>query len=272
MLDELGGRVAVVTGAASGIGLALCERFAAEGMRIVMADVDPGWLDRSAEQLRREAGAEVIAVPTDAASAESVEALAARAYDEFGAVHVLCNNAGVTRPGLTWESTLEEWRWVLGVNLDGVFHGVKSFVPRMIEQGEPGHVVNTASVSGLLPYQGVASYTASKFGVVGLSEVLLLDLREVGAPIGVSVLCPGPTETDFRAHSRALHPAGADPTSIDDYAGVVRIPTADVAGMVLDAIRADRFWIVTHPAYHDSIERRSRGIVATDEIVAGGLL
>jgi NAD(P)-dependent dehydrogenase (short-subunit alcohol dehydrogenase family) len=271
-MDEFGGRVAVVTGAAGGIGLALCERFAAEGMRVVMADVDPGRLDQSAEGLRRKSGAEVIAVPTDAADAESVGALAARAYDELGAVHVLCNNAGVTRPGLAWESTLEEWRWVLGVNLDGVFHGVRSFVPRMIEQAEPGHVVNTASVSGLLPYQGVASYTASKFGVVGLSEVLLLDLREAGAPIGVSVLCPGPTETDFRAHSRALHPTGADPTSVDDYAGVVRIPTADVAGMVLDAIRADRFWIVTHPAYHDSVERRSRGIVATDEVVAGGLL
>src|SRR5262249_27838689 len=151
----------------------------------------------------------------------------------FGAVHVLCNNAGVTRPGLAWESTLDEWRWVVGVNLDGVFHGVKAFVPRMLELNEPGHVVNTASVSGLLPYQGVGSYTASTLGVVGRSEVLLLDLRSVAAPIGVSVLCPGPTETQFRAHSRALHPAGADPTSVDDYAGVVRIPTADVADMVL---------------------------------------
>jgi len=272
VMDELSGRVAVVTGAASGIGLALCERFAAEGMRVVMADVDPSRLEASAGELRARVGTEVISVPTDAASWESVEALAENAFAEFGAVHVLCNNAGVTRPGLAWESTLEEWRWVLSVNLDGVFHGVKAFLPRMLEHGEPGHVVNTASVSGLLPYQGVASYTASKFGVVGLSEVVLLDLREAGAPIGVSVLCPSPTETQFRAHSRALHPAGTEPTSVDDYAGVVRIPTSDVAGMVVDAIRHDRFWIVTHPAYHEPIERRAQGIVATDEIVAGGLL
>src|SRR5262249_51782117 len=272
VLDELAGRVAVVTGAAGGIGLALCERFAAEGMRVVMADVDPGRLDQSAEELRREAGAEVIAVPTDAADATSGEALAARAYDELGAVHVLCNNAGVTRPGLAWEPTLEEWRWVLGVNLDGVFHGVKAFVPRMIEQGEQGHVVNTASVSGLLPYQGVASYTASKYGVVGLSEVLLLDLREIGAAIGVSVLCPGPTETQFRVHSRALNPQASEPTSTDDYAGVVRIPTSDVADQVVDAIRADRFWVIPPPATQEPIDRRCHGIVATDEVVAGGLL
>jgi NAD(P)-dependent dehydrogenase (short-subunit alcohol dehydrogenase family) len=142
----------------------------------------------------------------------------------------------------------------------------------MIEAGEPGHVVNTSSVSGLLPFQSVASYAASKYGVVGLSETLALDLREAGVPIGVSVLCPGPTETEFRAHSRSLNPAGTEPTTADDYAGVVRIPTSDVAGMVVDAIRGDRFWIVTHPAYHEPIEQRCRGIVETDELVAGGLL
>jgi len=267
-MNDLRGRVAVVTGAASGIGLALCERFAAESMRLVMADVDPARLADAAAGV----GDDAIGVPTDAASWDSVRALADAAFDRFGAVHVLCNNAGVTRPARTWEVTLEEWRWVLGVNLDGVFHGIKAFVPRMIEQGEPGHVVNTASVSGLLPYQGVAAYAASKYGAIGLSETLALDLREVGAPIGVSVLCPGPTETQFRVHSRALNPAGAEPTLTDDYAGVVRIPTSDVADMVVDAIRRDRFWIITHAAYHESIERRCRGIVETDELVAGGLL
>jgi NAD(P)-dependent dehydrogenase (short-subunit alcohol dehydrogenase family) len=271
-MDELRDRVAVVTGAASGIGLALCERFVAEGMRVVMADVDPARLEASARQLREDSGAEVVAAPADAASWESVEALADRAFDEFGAVHVLCNNAGVTRPAPAWELTLEEWRWVLGVNLDGVFHGIKAFVPRMLEKGEPGHVVNTASISGLLPYQSVASYAASKYGVVGLSETLALDLREATVPIGVSVLCPGPTETQFRTHSRSLNPAGAERTTADDYAGVVRIPSSDVAGMVVDAIRSDRFWIITHPAYHEPIEQRCRGIVETDELVAGGLL
>jgi NAD(P)-dependent dehydrogenase (short-subunit alcohol dehydrogenase family) len=267
-MDVLRDRVAVVTGAASGIGLALAERLAAEGMHVVLADVDPSRLDEAVRQV----GHDAIAVPTDAANWDSVEALAERAYEAFGAVHVLCNNAGVTRSGLAWQFTLEEWRWVLGVNLDGVFHGIKAFVPRMIEQGEPGHVVNTASVSGLLPYQGVAACAASKYGAVGLSETLALDLRELGAPIGVSVLCPGPTETQFRVHSRALNPAGAEPTLTDDYAGVVRIPTSDVADMVVDAIRRDRFWIITHAAYHESIERRCRGIVETDELVAGGLL
>jgi NAD(P)-dependent dehydrogenase (short-subunit alcohol dehydrogenase family) len=174
-MEELHGRVAVVTGAASGIGLALCERFAAEGMRLVMADVDPARLEESVGELKEASGADVIAVPADAASWDSVEALALRAFAEFGAVHVLCNNAGVTRLAKTWELTLEEWRWVLGVNLDGVFHGIKAFVPRMIEKGEPGHVVNTASVSGLMPYQGVAAYAASKYGAVGLSETLALD-------------------------------------------------------------------------------------------------
>ena len=271
-MEELRGRVAVVTGAASGIGLALCERFAAEGMRLVMADVDSARLEESVGQLKEASGADVIAVPADAASWDSVEALAQRAFAEFGAVHVLCNNAGVTRQALTWELTLEEWRWVLSVNLDGVFHGIKAFVPRIIEKGEPGHVVNTASVSGPLPYQGVAAYAASKYGAVGLSETLALDLRELGAPIGVSVLCPGPTETQFRVHSRALYPDGPEPTPADDYAGVVRIPTSDVVDMVLDPIRRDRFWIVTHPAYHGPIEQRCRGIVETDELVAGGLL
>jgi NAD(P)-dependent dehydrogenase (short-subunit alcohol dehydrogenase family) len=271
-MDELRNRVAVVTGAAGGIGLALCERFAAEGMRIVMADVDPARLEESAERLKGESNADVVGVPADASSWDSVAALAERAFAAFGGVHVVCNNAGVTRPALAWELTLEEWRWVLGVNLDGVFHGIKAFVPHMIEQGEPGHVVNTASVSGLLPYHGVAAYAASKYGAVGLSETLALDLREVGAPIGVSVLCPGPTETQFRVHSRALHPEGPEQTPGDDYAGVVRIPTSDVADMVVDAIRRNRFWIITHPAYHESIEQRCRGIVETDELVAGGLL
>ena len=267
-LDELRGRVAVVTGAASGIGLALSERFAAEGMPVVMADVDPARLEEAAAGV----GDDAVGVPTDAASWDSVEALADQAFERFGAVHVLCNNAGVTRPGPAWELTLDEWRWVLGVNLDGVFHGIKAFLPRMIEQGEPGHVVNTASISGLLPYYGVAAYAASKYAAVGFSETLALDLRELGAPIGVSVLCPGPTETQFRVHSRALNPAGAEPTHTDDYAGVVRIPTADVADMVVAAIRRDRFWIMTHPAYHEPIEQRCRGIVETDELVAGGLL
>jgi NAD(P)-dependent dehydrogenase (short-subunit alcohol dehydrogenase family) len=267
-MDELRERVAVVTGAAGGIGLALCERFAAEGMRVVMADVDPGRLEAAAERL----GADVLAVPTDASSPDAVEALARAAVGRFGAVHVLCNNAGVTRPGPIWEAELEEWDWLLAVNLSGVFHGIKAFVPRMIERGEPAHIINTASIGGLLAYPELGAYAASKYGVVGLSESLLHDLRASGAPIGVSVLCPGPVATDFRAHSRSLHPTAPQADVAGEYDGVVRIPASDVAAQVVDAIRRDRFWIVTHPAYREAIERRARGIVETDEVVLPGFL
>ena len=266
-MNELEGRVAVVTGAAGGIGLALGERFAAEGMRIVMADVDPARLAAAAERL----GGDVLAVATDASRWESVEVLARRAHERFGTVHVLCNNAGVTRPGPIWEAGVGEWEWVLAVNLSGVFHGIKAFVPAMIERGEPAHVVNTASIGGLLAYPGLGAYAAAKYGVVGLSESLLHDLRAAGAPIGVSVLCPGPVATEFRAHSRALHPAGPQEDVAGEYDGVARLPASDVAEQVVDAIRGDRFWIITHPAYHEAIERRARGIVETDVVVEPAL-
>lgn len=267
-MDELRGRVAVVTGAASGIGFALCEQFAVEEMRIVMADIDPERVQAAAEGLAAESGAHAIAVPTDASRWRDVEALANAAVERFGAVHVLCNNAGVTRPGLTWEFTLEEWEWVLGVNLRGVIHGIKAFVPGMIERGEPAHVVNTASIGGLLAFPGLTMYTASKFGVVGLSEGLAHDLRQQAAPVGVSVLCPGPTATDLRSHSRRLHPGGLDADDPDEYAGVVRIPASDVAAQVVEAIRSDRFWILTHPEYGATIEQRHRAMLETGEAVA----
>lgn len=270
-MDELGGRVAVVTGAAGGIGLALCERFAREGMNVVMADVEPQRLQESADALAADTGADVLAVPTDASSWESVEALAQRSLERFGGVHVLCNNAGVQRPTKAWECSLEDWDWLVGVNLNAVFYGVKAFVPAMVERGEPGHVVNTASVGGLLAYRALAPYAATKYGVVGFSESLHHDLREEGAPIGVSVLCPGAVATQFRAHSRELRPGGAV-EEIADVVTPVAIPPAEVAAQVLEAIRNDRFWIVTHPTYHELIERRCRGIVETDEVVEPGLV
>jgi NAD(P)-dependent dehydrogenase (short-subunit alcohol dehydrogenase family) len=264
-MDDLRGRVAVVTGAAGGIGLALAEQLAAEGMRVVMSDVDPERLTAAAATV----GGEVEAVTADVSSPEDVDALAKRTIARFGPVDVLCNNAGVTRPGPAWELGLEEWEWLLSVNVLGVVHGIRAFVPAMLARGEPGHVVNTASIGGLLPYAGIAAYTASKYAVVGLSESLLLDLQEAGAPIGVSVLCPGPTETAFRAHSRALHPAGPTEDVEGEYDGVARIPAAEAALLVVEAIRANRFWVLTHPSYRPAIERRARGIVETDEVVAG---
>jgi NAD(P)-dependent dehydrogenase (short-subunit alcohol dehydrogenase family) len=264
-MDDLAGRVAVVTGAAGGIGLALAQQLAAAGMRVVISDVDAGRLAEAAATI----DGEVEAVPANVAQPRDVDALAAHTIDRFGAVHVLCNNAGVTRPGPAWELDVEEWQWLLSVNVLGVVNGIRSFVPAMLERREPGHIVNTASIGGLLPYAGIAAYTASKYAVVGLSEGLLLDLRATGAPLGVSVLCPGPTETEFRTHSRSLHPSGPAADVEGEYDGVARISASAAAALVVDAIGRNRFWVLTHPSYRDAIERRARGIVETDELVAG---
>jgi NAD(P)-dependent dehydrogenase (short-subunit alcohol dehydrogenase family) len=261
-MDELRGRVAVVTGAASGIGLALSERFAREGMRVVMSDVDPSRLDAASATIE----GEVTSVAADVSRLEDIERLAASTIERFGAVHVLCNNAGVTRPGRAWEFTHDQWEWVLGVNLWGVINGVNAFVPGMIERGEPCHVVNTASVSGLLAWPGLSLYAAGKYAVVGYSESLALDLRAAGAPIGVSVLCPGPTRTNFRTSSRALEPAAPGDPVPDVEVDVEWQTAADVAGKVIDGIRGDRFWILTHPAYNEAIERRTRQAVTTGEL------
>jgi NAD(P)-dependent dehydrogenase (short-subunit alcohol dehydrogenase family) len=149
-VDELTDEVAVVTGAASGIGFALCEAFAAAGMRVVLADIHPAALEAAAERL----GGDVLAVPTDVTSWDAVDELEARAVERFGNVHVLCNNAGVQLPGVTWEFTHAEWEWVLGINWGGVVHGIRSFVPGMVAHGEPGHIVNTASLGGLIAFPG----------------------------------------------------------------------------------------------------------------------
>jgi NAD(P)-dependent dehydrogenase (short-subunit alcohol dehydrogenase family) len=259
------GQTAVVTGAASGIGLAKCEAFAAHDMRIVMADVDPARLQEAAGKLAAESGAEVLAVPTDVTTWAAVEALAKNAIERFGAVDVLCNNAGVTVPGAAWELTLDEWRWILDVNLWGVVHGIKAFVPRMIERGERAHVVNTASIGGLLGFPRLAPYSAAKYGVVGLSESLHHDLHDRGAAVGVSVLCPGATATGFRRNSAQLRPGSAERDYGDGAA--VRVSAAGVAEQVLDAIRHDRFWVITQPAYRDLLAQRHRGLVESDEVV-----
>ena len=270
-MDELRGRVAVVTGAASGIGFALCERLAAEGMKVVLADVDPRRLHQASNLLAAESGADVLAVPTDVACWESVESLATQAIERFGSVHVLCNNAGVQRPTLAWECPPDDWYWLVGVNLNGVFHGIRAFVPGMLERGEPGHVVNTASIGGLLAYPGIAPYSATKAGVVGLSESLHHDLRARHAPIGVSVLCPGAVVTQFRAHSRALHPGGPVEVISDVPPVDSALLPAEVAALVVDAILGERFWIVTHEGYFGELERKLRGIVETGEVVVPGL-
>ena len=253
-MDTLAGKVAVVTGAGSGIGRALAERFVAERMRVVLADVDELKL-RTLETELAERGGDVLVVHCDASQAASVDDLASRTLARYGAAHVLCNNAGVAGKGNAWTGPLSQWDWVLGINLYGAIHGVRAFLPIMTEQGE-GHIVNTASMAGLTALPGAVPYGVSKHGVVALSEGLYLELRSAGSPIGVSCLCPGFVRTDLM-NSPWNERLGAPPPPTDDAVGSMvfglmragiekGIPPSEVAAAVVDAIRADRFWILTH--------------------------
>jgi NAD(P)-dependent dehydrogenase (short-subunit alcohol dehydrogenase family) len=265
-MEELSGKVAVVTGAASGIGRALAGRFAREGMSVVLADIERDQLDAAAEALAGEHGAgSVLAVPTDVRDEKAVDALAAATFERFGTAHVLCNNAGVGVGGLTWDIPADRWRWIVEVNLLSVAHGIRAFVPRMIEHGE-GHVVNTASAAGLLTGPVMAPYYATKHGVVALSEALHFDLQLTGTAVGVSVLCPEWVRTRI-AESERNRPADVEamPGMPDDGEGARSIIQGlveggldpdDVAGLVVDAIRAGRFWILTHATTLPTAQRR----------------
>jgi NAD(P)-dependent dehydrogenase (short-subunit alcohol dehydrogenase family) len=271
-VQELKGKVAVVTGAASGIGRGLAERFAAEGMRVVLADVEEPALG-DAERAITATGAEAIAVRTDVSDAAAVEALAQRTVERFGGVHVVCNNAGVGSSNSSWEEPLEDWNWVLGVNLHGVINGIRSFVPIMLRQGDEGHIVNTASVAGLLPGAAPASYTASKYAVVGLTEMLHHELALASeGRIGASVLCPGLIATRIHEAGRnrpggpPAEPAAGTPEAAmreavrSFFAG--GMPPAQVAGMVVDAIRSTRFYILTHDTFNSLLDARARAILS----------
>jgi NAD(P)-dependent dehydrogenase (short-subunit alcohol dehydrogenase family) len=268
-MRELRGKVAVVTGAASGIGRALTERFADEGMKVVLADVERQALDAAAGALAAR-GTEALAVPTDVSRAADVEALAERAYGAFGQVDVLCNNAGVAIAAPLWEHTTADWEWVLGVNLWGVIHGVRVFVPRMLAQGTEGHVVNTASVAGLTsnPFMGI--YNVAKHGVVTLSETLHKDFGLTGARIKVSVLCPGFVSTGIgdsdRNRPAALRNAAEAPRpeAVEEairQALAAGLQPARVAAEVVAAIREERFYILTHPELTRFIRARMDDIV-----------
>lgn len=268
-MRDLQGKTAVVTGGASGIGRAMAERFAAEGMRIVLADVEPGALEATAAAFRA-GGADVLAVPTDVTQGAQVESLADRAVAAYGRVDVLCNNAGVAISGPIWGHTTADWEWVLGVNLWGVIHGVRVFVPRMIAQGGPGHVVNTASVAGLTTNPMMGIYNVTKHAVVSLSETLHKDLALVGSSVKVSVLCPGFVQTQIADSDRnrptALQNADASPRP-DQMEALVRqalaagLAPAQVAQAVLDAIREEHFYILTHPEFAPRVRERMEDIL-----------
>jgi NAD(P)-dependent dehydrogenase (short-subunit alcohol dehydrogenase family) len=254
-MDELSGKVAVVTGGAGGIGFALASAFAGAGMRLVLADVEEVALDRAVGELRA-AGAQALGVVTDVSDAVSVDGLAARTFAEFGTAHVVCNNAGVGGLGHTaWEGPLSDWEWVLGVNLMGVVHGIRAFGPRLVEQDE-GAIVNTASLAGLVTVPYLSPYTATKHAVLGITETLAHELSMRGSRVTAHVLSPGFLRTGI-AGSERNWPERLGPLPDTAPGAPVRdliqalveggLPPEDLAALTVDAIRCGRFYVTTHP-------------------------
>ena len=266
-MKDLKNKVAVITGAASGIGRGMAETFADAGMRVVLSDVERVPLESTTDNLRAR-GADVHAVVADVSKAEDVSTLAESALQKFGAVHVLCSNAGVAvvcRP--SWTGTLDDWAWILGVNLMGVVHGIRTFLPIMIQQGEDAHIVNTSSMAGLTT--GNSLYGASKSAVVSLSETVYLELVGGGFKPRVSVLCPGLVDTDI-FHSERNRPAELSNTAwhpteavlAEAREGFKRGLSPRVVGEhTLQAIRDERFYVLTHPEWTKHVEHRAKQIV-----------
>jgi NAD(P)-dependent dehydrogenase (short-subunit alcohol dehydrogenase family) len=273
-MEHFAGRVAVVTGAGSGIGRAMARRFAAEGMVVVAADVEVPTLEETVSLIAGDGG-RAIAAPTDVSDAGAVEALADTAFGECGAVHVLCNNAGVFSGGLLWERTARDWEWVLGVNLYGIVHAINSFVPRMLTQGEEAHIVNTASMGGLFTNAYSGPYYTSKFAAVGLSECLAHDLAAQGADIAVSVLVPSLVATGIGTSRRNRPERLLDRRLDEDLPADVAfietvladstaagMPPDEVAQLVLDAVRAKQFYIPTKPSFDAQMTERFEDLLA----------
>lgn len=271
-MQEFDGKVAVVTGGASGMGRAMAERFAQEGMKVVLADVEAAALETAVQQMRQ-AEHEVIGVLTDVSQAESVENLAREALRAFGKVHVVCNNAGVSggngSPGsVIWEASLKDWTWVTNVNYWGVAHGMRVFVPIMLAQDEEGHVVNTASMAGVTPGNGV--YGATKHAVVSMSESLYRDFRRRNTKLGVTCLIPGVVNTGIITAIRNRPPElaneGEVPRTPEQQARIAAWAAAgkqppEIAEMVLQAVRNDQLYLLTHEEYDERIRDRAEGIL-----------
>lgn len=264
-MDDFAGKVAVITGGASGIGLATAKALAAEGMKIVVADIEQAAIDRALPQITA-LGVEALGVRTDVTKLADVQALADRTWERFGGCHVLFNNAGVAVAGPIAEMKHSDWEWLMNVNLWGPIHGVEVFVPRMIAQDEGGHVLATASFAGLVANDGLGVYCVTKYGVVAMMECLYRELSPHG--IGASVLCPMRVETNINNSQRnrpeELGGAGNLPAGSGDEEGRSQagrvITTDDVAPMIVRAIRERRLYILTHPESRGFVQSRFRRI------------
>ena len=263
-------KVAVVTGAAGGIGRAMVEACVSMGMKVVLAGINADRLERAAHDIRKK-GADVFAVETDVSQADQVAALADLSVERYGAAHLLCNNAGVSyNSRSSWETPLAGWEWVLGVNLMGVIHGIHAFLPRMLEQKDEAHIVNTASTSGLVMNSYAVPYGVSKHAVVALSESLHLELESCQANVGVSVLCPGPVDTEIIEASHRNLPSAVPGPDLSDEEQLLEkaycrylaqgLSPEEVARQVVSAVQEKRFYIFTHD-YREAIETRMRNLL-----------
>ncbi|GAA2892051.1 SDR family NAD(P)-dependent oxidoreductase [Streptosporangium fragile] len=270
-MRELAGKVAVITGAAGGIGRALALCLAEEGMTLMLADVDPVGLAETASRVPR---AETLTQVTDVSDEAAVQHLADRSFGELGAVHVLCNNAGVFQGGRIWTRKPEDFTWLLGVNLWGTLHGIRAFVPRMIEQDTEGHIVNTVSVAGLFTAPSSGAYSVSKHAAFAASQVLAQDLAAVGSKLRVTALCPGAVRTDINRSERVRPENLLVEERTEDEAASARVlddaverglDPAEVARAAVEGIREERFLVLTHPGYARGLREQ------TEALLAGGL-
>ena len=277
-MEDFTGKVGVVTGAASGIGLATATRFAEEGMKVVLADIEETALDAAVDNLKQ-AGHDVVGVPTDVSKWEAVKALADKTIEIYGSVNVVHNNAGVVVSGPIEELSIADWEWVLGVDLWSVIYGIKAFVP-LIKQAGEGHIVNTASTAGLQGPGGIAPYAAAKFGVVGVTETLRVELDGSDTNVSASVLCPGAINTQIvfskrnrSAQSAADHESSDVEERFEENAGALLAnqgkDPGEVADMIVSAIRANDFWIITHPEWKNVMKERAEAMIRDNSLHTG---